>query len=186
MAIAQTPLTLDEFLALPEEEPALEFECGKVIQKAAPQAYHSVVQAFIVERVNRIVTPGKRGFAFPELRTTLEQRSYVPDIAVYRWSRVPVDEHGRVIQRFTTVPDVAIEIASPGQSTNFLTRRCIWYTANDALAAVLVDPQDESVVVFRPGRTPESLQRGDHLSLPELDPELSISLDELFDSLNFQ
>ena len=186
MAIAQTPLTLEQFLALPEDEPALEFECGRVIQKVAPQAYHSVIQVVLVERINRLVAPQKRAFAFTELRTTFEQRSYVPDIAVYRWARIPVDEHGRVVQRFTTVPDVAIEIASPGQSTNFLTRRCIWYAANGALAAVLVDPQDESVVVFRPGQTPESLQRGDHLNLPDLDPELSISLDELFDSLKFQ
>jgi Uma2 family endonuclease len=157
-----------------------------VIQKVAPQAYHSVMQVVLVERINRVVVPKKRAFAFSELRTTFEQRSYVPDIAVYRWSRVPVDEHGRVVQRFTTVPDVAIEIASPGQTTNFLTRKCIWYTANGALAAVLVDPQDESVLVFRPGRTPEILLRGDHLDLFDLDPELSISLDELFDSLNFQ
>jgi len=186
MAIAQTSLTLEEFLAMPEDEPALEFECGRVTQKVAPQAYHSVMQVVLVERINRLVTPKKRAFAFSELRTTFEQRSYVPDISVYRWSRVPVDEQGRVVQRFTTVPDVAIEIASPGQSSNFLTRRCIWYTANAALAAVLVDPQDESVVVFRPGRTPASLQRGDYLELPEIDPELRISLDELFDSLNFQ
>jgi Uma2 family endonuclease len=49
-----------------------------------------------------------------------------------------------------------------------------------------VDPQDESVLVFRPGQSPESLQRGDSVRLSELDPRLSISLDELFDSLNFQ
>jgi Uma2 family endonuclease len=38
MAIAQTPLTLDEFLALPEQKPALEFECGRTIQKMPPQS----------------------------------------------------------------------------------------------------------------------------------------------------
>jgi hypothetical protein len=33
MAIAQRRLTLEQFLRLPEEEPALEYEYGRVIQK---------------------------------------------------------------------------------------------------------------------------------------------------------
>jgi Uma2 family endonuclease len=185
MAIAQTPLTLEEFLALPEQEPPLEFECGKVTPKMAPQSYHSVIQFTLAERINRVALPVKRAFAFPELRTTVDERSYVPDIAVYRWERVPRDANGRPIQHFRTLPDVAIEIALPGQSTSFLTRRCVWYTANGSLSAVLVDPQDESVVLFRPGKAPESLQRGDDLRLPEIDPGLVIPLSELFDSLNF-
>jgi Uma2 family endonuclease len=127
MAIAQTPLTLDEFLALPEQKPALEFECGRTIQKMPPQSHHSEIQSVLVERINRVTVPGKRAFAFTELRTIVDQRSYVPDIAVYRWERVPKDADGRPTQQFRTLPDVAIEIASPGQSTNFPTRRCVWY-----------------------------------------------------------
>jgi Uma2 family endonuclease len=118
-----------------------------------------VIQSFLVERINRVTVPGKRAFAFTELRTIVDQRSYVPDIAVYRWERVPKDADGLPMQQFRTLPDEAIQIASPGQSTNFLTRRCVWYPENGSLAAVLVDPQDESVRVFRPGQAPESLQR---------------------------
>lgn len=186
MAIAQTPLTLEQFLALPEQEPALEFESGRAIPKVAPQSYHSIVQAFLVERINRLAVPGKLAFAFPELRTTYGQRSYVPDIAIYRWDRVPKDDRGRPLQQFTVVPDVAIEIASPGQSSNFLTRRCVWYTTQGASKAVLVDPQDESVVVFRADGPPLGLQRGDALEFTDLVPGLTIALGELFDALSFE
>lgn len=35
------PLTLDEFLKLPETKPASEFIDGQIIQKAMPQGKHS-------------------------------------------------------------------------------------------------------------------------------------------------
>ena len=41
MTTATKRMTLDEFLALPETEPASEFICGEVIQKAMPTGFHS-------------------------------------------------------------------------------------------------------------------------------------------------
>jgi Uma2 family endonuclease len=43
MAIAQRRLTLEELLALPEEEPALEYYDGTVTQKVSPQGQHTVL-----------------------------------------------------------------------------------------------------------------------------------------------
>jgi hypothetical protein len=37
MAVLPYGLTLNQFLELPEEEPALEFEAGQVTQKMAPR-----------------------------------------------------------------------------------------------------------------------------------------------------
>ena len=153
--------------------------------KLAPQSFHSIIQAFLAERINRATAPDKVAFAFPELRTTYGGRSYVPDIAVYRWDRIPKDSHGRPLQQFDALPDVVVEIASPGQSTNFLTRRCVWYVAQGSPVAVLVDPQDESVMVFRADRAPIGLQRGEVLERPELMTGFSISIDELFSALTF-
>jgi hypothetical protein len=39
------PLTLEDFLALPETKPASEFIDGKIIQKPMPQGKHSVCGA---------------------------------------------------------------------------------------------------------------------------------------------
>ncbi len=38
------PLTLDEFLLWPEEQPALEFERGAIRQKMSPMARHGSIQ----------------------------------------------------------------------------------------------------------------------------------------------
>ena len=37
-------LTLDEFLLLPEERPALEYERGVITQKMAPLGWHGLLQ----------------------------------------------------------------------------------------------------------------------------------------------
>lgn len=141
MAIAQRGLTLAEFLELPAEEPALEYEYRRVIQKVSPKAHHSRIQTVFVGRFNQVAEPRKIAYAFTELRATFGGHSYVPDIAVYRWARIPRDESGTLANDFFEPPDIAIEIASPEQSVNFLARRCVWYLDNSVAIALLVDPR---------------------------------------------
>jgi len=55
-AMVQTPskaLTLDEFLKLPETQPASEFVEGRIIQKPIPQGKHSTVQLDLGADINQ-------------------------------------------------------------------------------------------------------------------------------------
>ncbi len=113
MAVTQQPLTLEAFLKLPEREPALEFEDGDVTQKVSPKGPHGVLQAIVAELFNRSLRPRKLALAITELRTTFAGASRVPDVAVYRWERIPRRVNGKVDYDFLTPPDVAIEIISP-------------------------------------------------------------------------
>src|SRR5579864_1874767 len=79
MTVAPTQLTLEEFLKLPEEEPALEFEDGAVTSKVWPKGRHSTLQAELIERLNQSGRPRKLARAFPELRVTFGGASFVPD-----------------------------------------------------------------------------------------------------------
>src|SRR5205823_3342989 len=54
MAITQRPMTLEEFLDLPEKKPALEYDDGVVTQKVSPQGQHSRLQFVIDQLINRI------------------------------------------------------------------------------------------------------------------------------------
>jgi len=132
MVVARTQpkqrLTLEEFLALPEEKPALEYLDGVVTQKVSPERGHSEFQYVIPERINAFAYPRKLAFAFPELRTTLGGASFVPDVAVYRWDRIPRTRTARGTIDVSTPPDIAIEIASPGQGCRALLDRC-WIAA---------------------------------------------------------
>ncbi len=184
MALTRQGLTLDEFLALPEQKPALEYADGRVTRKVAPKGRHSTLQAELVERINRVARPQRAARAWPELRTTFAGKSYVPDVVVYRAERIPRTATGEIPDDVGTAPDIAIEIVSPRQSVTSLVRRCLWYVANGVAAALLVDPADRSVIIFRPGGRTVARRGDDEVDLGDLVPELRFRVQELFDSLN--
>jgi Uma2 family endonuclease len=183
MAIKQRRMTLEEFLDLPEEKPSLEFEDGVVTQKVPPQGKHAVLQIGICEIINRVVKPGKIARALPELRTTYDRYSRVPDVAVYLWDRVPRDPDGTIANDFRAPPDVAIEIVSPGQRMARLVEKCQWYVDHGVRAAFIVDPPGETIQGFRPGQDVVTLRRSDAIDLRDIVPGLSLSVDEIFDEL---
>jgi Uma2 family endonuclease len=183
MAVLQQYLTLDEFLDLPETKPALEFEDGVVTRKVSPKGQHSALQAELVELFNRYGRPRKLARAFPELRTTFAGRSYVPDVAVYRWERIPLDPNGRIADDFRLAPDVAVEIVSPKQSVTKIVRRCVWYVNHSVRVALQVDPFDESVLVFRASQTPVALQDNERIDLDDVLPGFVATVADLIGAL---
>jgi Uma2 family endonuclease len=183
MAITQEPLTLEEFLARPEDKPALEYVEGVVTRKVAPKGRHSALQLHITVRFDRAGRRRKLARAFPELRVTFAGVSVVPDVVVYRWERIPRDPAGEVADDFREPPDIAVEIVSPGQSVNSLVRRCLWYVAHGVPVALLVDPDDRSVIVFRPDQQAIALRGAALIDLGDIVPGLQFSVQALFESL---
>jgi Uma2 family endonuclease len=179
-------LTLEEFLALPEEKPALEFEEGVVTQKAYPNAPHGRLQWLLCTVVNQLAEPPRLAMAFPETRVTFADASLVPDVVVYRREHVPTTPSGEIADDAVTPPDIAIEIASPGQSLSSLIRRCSWYVANGVPLALLVLPRDRSVRVFRPNQQPLVLEGDVLIDLDDVLPGFQLSVSELFDSLKLR
>lgn len=184
MIISQRRLSLDDFLTLPEQQPELELEPdGTVAQKVSPKGQHSRLQLTLCERVNRVAERSRLALAFPELRVVFGGAAYVPDVSVYRWARIPRTPDGRVANDFRLPPDVAVEVVSPEQSVNALVRRCMWYVANDVEVALLVDPADESVLLFRPQAAPRAVRGAERIDLDTVLPGFELTADELFDSL---
>jgi Uma2 family endonuclease len=181
MVAIRTPITLEEFLTLPEEKPALEFADGVVTQKMSAKMHHSVVQGALITWLGRV--SGERVLAIPELRVTFAGASLVPDVSVFRVDRMPLTEHGRFVEDVCIPPDVAIEIVSPRQSVNALVGKCRWYVTNGVQVALLVDPADESVIAFRPGDKIAEWRGTDRIELGEVLPELDLTVDRLFAAL---
>lgn len=97
--MVQTPnkiFTLEEFLALPQTKPYCEYINGKIIPKPMPQGKHSTIQGELCPTINSVVKVQKMGWAFPELRCTFRGCSIVPDVAVFSWAKLPVDENGDI------------------------------------------------------------------------------------------
>lgn len=186
MTVASERLTLEAFLRLPAEEPPNEFADGVVTPKMSPKGRHAVLQAELIKQLDSCALPGKLARVFPELRVTFGGASYVPDLVLYRWQRVPVEPDGQVANDFFLPPDIAIEIASPEQSITALVRRCLWYVANGVQLALLVDPADQSVLAFRPCRPATAWCGSDRIDLSELLPTCALTVDDLFAALRHE
>jgi len=183
MATAHATMTLEQFLRLPERKPALEYDNGVVAQKVSPKGRHSALQSSLVEVFNRRIRPGKLGRAFTELRASYANLSRVPDIAVYRWDRIPRDDAGEVCDDFFAPPDIAVEIRSPGQRLNALLRRLRSFVQAGARAAVLLDPARKVMTVVRPDGGVAELRAGDVLDLTDVVPGLRLDVTAVFDEL---
>jgi Uma2 family endonuclease len=148
--VVAPPLTLATFLEQPETEPASEFLNGKIIQKPMPQGEHSRLQFKLCAAVNQVAETQKIACAFPELRCVFGGDTIVPDIAVFRWGRIPRTESGRIANRFEIPPDWAIEILSPEQSSTKLLGKLLHCTQHGTELGWLLDPFEESVLVILP------------------------------------
>ena len=180
MAIARQRLTLEQFLQLPEEKPALEYWHGEVSQKVSPKGPHGALQFGFGRRIDSIGAPGRSARVFTETRVTFAGESVVPDLVVYRRERVPRDANGQVAEDFITPPDIAVEILSPGQSRRAQIERCRWYVANGVALAIFADPQRRSVRLFRPSGHSGDLRGPELIDLGEVIPDFSLTVDDFF------
>jgi Uma2 family endonuclease len=157
------PITIEEFLQLPETEPASEFINGKIIQKPMPEGEHSQLQIDLCETINQIAKPRKIAKAFPELRCVFGGLAIVPDIAVFRWERIPRLSSGRIANRFETYPDWAIEILSPDQKYKQVLAKLLHCAEYGTELGWLLDAEDESILVVDSDRRVRELKNSDRL-----------------------
>lgn len=177
--------SLEEFLKLPETKPYNEYIDGKIYQKQMPQREHSTFQSFLVTNINKIGQPQKLAYAFPELRCTFSERSLVPDVAVFEWSRIPLLSNGRIANQFDIAPDWIIEILSPNQSPNRVIRNIMFSIQNGTKLGWFLDSEDESIMVFQPDRVPEIKQENDVLPVLDVLEGWNLSVADIFSCLKF-
>jgi len=151
-------ITLEAFLKLPETKPASEYIDGRIIQKPMPQGKHSKLQGTLVTVINQVVEERKIALAFPELRCTFGGKSIVPDVAVFAWSRIPVDDNGDIANVFPLYPDWTIEILSPDQSPTKVIGNILHCLKHGCQMGWLIDPEERSLLVYPAGQQPEFLQ----------------------------
>lgn len=175
------PITLEEFLQLPETEPASEYIDGQIIQKPMPQGEHSAIQTELAPAINQVVKSEQVARAFTELRCTFGGRSIVPDIAVFQWARIPRQESGKVANVFALAPDWTIEILSPEQSQTKVTKNILHCLDHGTQMGWLIDPEDQSVFVYLPDQpTAVYDEPGDLIPTPTFAQKFNLSITQLF------
>ena len=177
------PITIDEFLELPETKPASEFIDRQIIQKSMPQGEHSQLQIDLCETINQITKLPKIAKAFPELRCVFGGMAIVPDIAVFRWERIPRLPSGRIANRFETYPDWAIEILSPDQRYKQVLAKLLHCAEYGTELGWLLDAEDESILVVDRDRRVKEFTNSDRLPVL-LGVDLELTVQQVFSWLS--
>ena len=80
-------------------------------------------------------------------------------------------------------PEFVLEVRSPRDSWEAVVQKCGIWIAHGTLCAWAIDPDTETVAVFRAGRAPELLRsRGAASAAPAL-PDFELEIAELFEDL---
>jgi Uma2 family endonuclease len=178
------PVTLEEFLKLPETKPASEYVDGRIIQKPMPQGKHSTIQTEFSTTINVSLKPKKLARAFSELRCTFGGRSIIPDVSVFAWSKIPRDENGEVANAFSIAPDWAIEILSPEQSPTKVIKNILHCLNHGTQVGWLIDPFEQTVFTYRPKQQPEAFDEPEQrLPVPSFASDLNLTVASVFDWL---
>jgi len=175
-------MSLDEFLALPEQEPALEYDDGVVTQKMSPEINHGSVAFTFAAEMDRVASQRRLGKASIEIRFRAGGATYVPDASYYRKERLQLRAPKRFVQ-LADAPDIAVEVVSPEQGVIGLIGRCLRYLELGVSISILAAPDDEAVLVFRPGQPMRVLQGDDRIDLDDLLPGFDLTPRRLFDSI---
>lgn len=106
----------------------------------------------------------------------------VPDVVFYRRERLRTR---RPPADFSEPPDLAVEIMSPGQKLPAQMQKCLNYVERGTAVAVLVDPEEDAVFLFRKDQPLLVLQGDDRIDLDDLLPGFEMTVRALFESANW-
>lgn len=185
--IKKATLTLEEFLQQDyiDESPAYEYINNEIVRKPMPQGKHSQIQYKICEIINQFNEKAKIAYALPELRCSFSNRSIVPDIAIFYWKRIALDEEGEIANQFNFSPDWCIEILSPSQKPTKVIDNILFCLENDTQLGWLIDTEEKMIMVFQPEK-PLKIYRNNE-TLPTIN-NLNIELnpDQIFSWLKLK
>ena len=181
MSSSQTKFSLQEFLAMPESGDRAELIDGEIITKVSPKYKHSIGQLRLLLALNQWCESGEYSRACPEWAVVLKRKGQdwvpVPDITYVSYRRQPVEWDEDL--PWPVLPELVIEIISPGQSFGGMTSKASDYLLAGVDRVWVVDNQAQSVTVFGNSEFPQTFWKDDTIS-DALLPELAIALTDIF------
>jgi Uma2 family endonuclease len=178
-----TRLTLDEFLAQPEQKPYREYAYGEAWEKPMPDGAHARIQLLLGMLLLTYLQRSHGGDVFPELRCIFgpagDERTFVPDLTVVTRERLPSGD-ARTWRFLRTAPDLAIEILSPEQSAGRFADKLQFYLGNGVRLVWVVDPASETVTVYALGARSRLLRAGDTLDGGDVLPGFAADVAGIF------
>lgn len=179
MPQTKSTLTLEEFLALPEDDVACELVDGQALPKMSPKYFHSALQGALLILFQNWCQG--RGRILSEWAIVLTRRGRdwvpVPDLTYVSFERLPAEWIKD--EPCPTLPELAIEIISPGQSFGELAEKATDYLAAGVTRVWVIDSQARNITIFYPDAPPQTERGAAFLSDPLL-PGLELTPQQIF------
>lgn len=166
-------MTPEQYLALPEEKPYLEYVDGMVLQKPMPQEDHTELVAEIIYQM-KLWMRSHKGRIGPEARAKLG------DLPNYRLPDLSYWKPG-IPRGAEAPPTLAVEVRSKDQTIAELRRKCMFLRESGVEACWLIDPVSRTAEIFE-GRRKHGVSR-DVLGAACM-PGFELSLADLFSVLD--
>lgn len=174
-------LTLEEFLALPEEESRLELSRGRLIREPPPATYHGRIQTRLAAALLAYEEATDRGIAIDGSAFILSVEGSTvrgPDLSFVVKERIPRDGYPSGLWRIA--PDLAVEILSPSNRPRDIQEKIVDYLEFGVRMIWIVDPDARTATVYRPQQDPFIVRAHESLDGGAVLPGFTVPLERLF------
>ena len=181
MGLSKTKFSLQEFLAMPDSGDRTELINGEIVAKMSPKYKHASVQGRLYRFLDDWCVREQCGRVCPEWAVVLKRKGVdwvpVPDLTYVSYERLSADWEEDLPS--PVLPELVIEIISPGQSFGEMTSKATDYLIAGVDRVWIVDNQAQSVTVFGGSDFPQTFWINDTIS-DVLLPGLVIAVTDIF------
>lgn len=176
-------LRVEDLYALPEDGMKHELQAGKLVSEPLPGSRHgrvalhvgALLDAHVRRRRLGVVLGNDSGFILSRSPDTVRG----PDVSFVRRERFEGSED--LVGPFPGAPDLAVEVLSPSNAPATIHAKVGDYLAAGTRTVWVIDPEAETVVVYRSLLSPRTLGETDDLDGEEVVPGFRASVSELFE-----
>jgi Uma2 family endonuclease len=181
MATTTAPLTVEQFLQLPEEQT---FRCelveGEIIPMSQAGRGHELVKSNFIDHLGAYNRQHRIGRVFSETMYKLRpSEARTPDVSFLLAHRLAP---GDMDKPFEGSPDLAVEVVS-SETADFLDRKITLYLETGSKAVWVAYPKRRTLWTYHADGISRLLKEDQHLEEPELLPGFRVLVADFFDGI---
>ncbi len=172
-------MTVAEFMNRPQPADGSKEELvrGRIVKMPPTKAEHGLVQVQVAVSLSGFIKPTKLGWVVTESGAVTEPVTVRgPGVAFYSIEDYPTRPSGY----FHKPARLVVEILSPSDRTVRVIRKVNEYLTAGVRLVWVVDPEDQVIMVYRPGMQALDVVEGQNLEGYDVLPGFRLPVSELF------